>query len=72
MICTIPPQYTIKPLRPKAKPSPADPKMAELCNHMAQASLHHACTKDGRSKCPNLTNIDGIGGWFFVGFGVGA
>jgi hypothetical protein len=27
--------------------NPADPKVAELCNHMAQASSHHACAKDG-------------------------
>ena len=56
---TIPPQYTIKPWRPKDKSSPADPKMAELSNHTVQASLHHACAKDRRLKCPDLPNIDG-------------
>ena len=63
MIRTIPPQYTIKPWRPKSKSSPADPKMAELCNHTAQASLHRACAKDGHLKCPNLPNIDGDIWW---------
>ena len=68
-------QNTIKPWRPKASPSPADPKMAEMCNHAAQASLHHACAKDGRLKCPDLPKIDGDIWWdwwlVFVGFGVG-
>ena len=62
-IRTIPPQYTINPWHPKAKYSPANPKMAELCNHTAQASLHHAFAKDGRLKYPNLPNIDGDIWW---------
>ena len=68
----IPPQNTIKPWRPKAKPSPSNPKMAELCNHTAQASSHHACAKDG---CLNVTICQilmeifgGIGGCFFCCF----
>jgi hypothetical protein len=58
-----------------ASPSAADPKMAELYNHMAQASLHYTCAEDGCLKYPNLPNIDGgiwlDMGWFFVGFVVG-
>ena len=60
---------------PKASPSPADPKMAVLSNHTAQASLHHACAKDGYLKFPYLPNIDGDIWWdwwlVFCWFGVG-
>ncbi len=56
-----------------ASPGAADPKMAELCNHMAHASSHYAYTEDGYFKRPILPNIDGdiwsASGWFFVGFG---
>ena len=51
-------QNTIQPWHPKASPSPADPKMVELSNHTAHASLHHACAKDGYLKCPHLPNIN--------------
>ena len=60
--------------RPKASPSPANPKQAELCNHTAQASFHNACAKEGRLECPDLPNIDGNIWWdwwlVFAGFGV--
>jgi hypothetical protein len=58
-----------------ASPSTANPKMAELCNHTAQASFSHECAEDGCLKCPIPPNIDGDiwsdSGWVFVGFGVG-
>ena len=47
----------------KASPSPADPKMTELCNHTSQESSHHACAKDGLLKFPDLPNIDGDIWW---------
>ena len=68
-------QNTIQPWHPKAKTSPADPKIADLCNHTVQASLHHACAKDGYLKCHHPPNSDGDIWWdwwlVFVGFGVG-
>ena len=56
-------QNTIQPWHPKAKPNPTNPKMEDMCNHTAQASLHHACAKDGRLKCPDLPKIDGDIWW---------
>ena len=56
-------QNTIQPWHPKASPSPVDTKMAELSNHKAQASLHHACAKDVYLKCPHPPNIDGDIWW---------
>jgi hypothetical protein len=58
-----------------ASPSAADPKMADLCNHMAQASSSKGCAEDGYFKRPIQPNIDGdiwLGsGWICVGFWVG-
>ncbi len=55
-----------------ASPSAANPKMVELCNHMAQASSPHGCAEDGYFKPLHPPNIDGDiwldMGWFFVGF----
>jgi hypothetical protein len=57
-----------------ASPSAADPKMVELCSHMAQPSSHRACAEDGRLKCPHPPHIGGDflsdSGWVFVGFGI--
>ena len=57
-----------------ASPSAADPKMADLCNHMVQASLSNECTEDGYFKRPIHPNIDGdiwlVRGWVFVVFWV--
>jgi len=54
--------------------SPANPKMADLCNHMAQASSSDGCGEDGYFKRPIQPNIDGdiwwVSGWAFVGFWV--
>jgi hypothetical protein len=58
-----------------ASPSAADPKMANLCNYMAQASSSDGCTEDGYFKRPIQPNIDGdswsVSGWVFDGFWVG-
>ena len=58
-----------------ASPSAADPKMADLCNHMAQASSSDGHAEDGYFKRSIHSNIDGdiwsVSGWVFVGFWVG-
>ena len=58
-----------------ASPSAADPKMADLCNHTAQASSSDGFSEDGYFKRPIQPNIDGdiwsVSGWVFVGFWVG-
>jgi hypothetical protein len=59
-----------------ASPSTTDPKMVDLCNHMAQASSSNGCAKDVYFKRPIQPNIlDGdiwlVSGWIFVGFWVG-
>ncbi len=57
-----------------ASPSAADPKikMADLCNHMAQASSSDGCAEDGYFKRPIQPNIDGdiwsVSGWDFCWF----
>ena len=55
-----------------ASPSASDPKMADLCNHTAQASSSDGCAEDGYFKRPIQPNIDGdiwsVSGWVFVGF----
>ena len=58
-----------------ASPSATDPKMANLCNHTAQASSSDGFAEDGHFKRPIQPNIDGdiwlVGGWVFVVFWVG-
>jgi hypothetical protein len=58
-----------------ASPSAADPKMADLCNHTAHASLSDGFAEDGYFKRPIQPNIHGdiwsVSGCFFVGFWVG-
>ena len=57
-----------------ASPSAADPKMADLRNHMAQASSSDGFAEDGYFKRPIKPNIYGdfwsVSGWVFVGFWV--
>ena len=58
-----------------ASPSAADPNLANLCNHTAQASSSDGCAEDWNFKHPIQPNIDGdiwsVSGWVFVGFWVG-
>jgi len=58
-----------------ASPSATNPKMADLCNHTAQASSSDGCAEDWYFKRPIQPNIDGdiwsVSGWVFVGFWVG-
>ena len=58
-----------------ASPSAADPKMADLCNHITHASSSDGFAEDGYFKRPIQPNIHGdiwsVSGWVFVGFWVG-
>jgi hypothetical protein len=51
-----------------ASPSTADPKMADLCNHTAHASLPDGFSEDGYFKRPIQPNIMEISGRSVVGF----
>jgi len=57
-----------------ASPSAADPKMADLCNHMAHAFSSDGFAEDGYFKRHIQPNIYGdiwsVSGWVFVGFWV--
>jgi len=57
-----------------ASPSATDPKMADLCNHTAQASSSDGFSEDGYFKRPIQPNTDGdiwsVSDWVFVGFWV--
>jgi len=61
-----------------ASPSTTNPKMADLCNHTAQASSSDGCAEDWCFKRPIQPNIDGdiwsvswsVSGRFFLVFGL--
>ncbi len=53
-----------------ASPSTTNPKMADLCNHMAQASSSYGFAEDGHftSNVPFSQILMEISGWSVVGF----
>ncbi len=49
-----------------ASPGAANPKMAELCNHMAHASSHYACTEDGYFNSLTPKSVPAVAKKYFL------